>query len=235
MKITNKKTLEFDYKMNDSSLTPVNHHPYLGVELDSNLNWNQHINNITMKGTRALNFLKRNLHNCPPSIKEKAYTTLVRPCIEYCAPIWDPYKKQHILKLERIQQQAARFVLNKPFIRDNKGEQDGGTTLVNKLNWPLLKTRRLNYRLTAIYKILNNKLSIPPAYAPSFSTTKTRKNHNMTLKQALPHLDAYKYSLIPRSITDWNNLSQYQVDSPTTESFKTSLHTKPLKPTTNHD
>ena len=57
----------------------VVHHPYQGIELDSNLSWNSHVNNITRKATNVLYLVRRNLYSCPEKIKTKAYTTIVRP------------------------------------------------------------------------------------------------------------------------------------------------------------
>ena len=34
-------------------------------------------------------------------VRETAYNTLVRPQLEYAAPIWDPYTKEKTLQLEK--------------------------------------------------------------------------------------------------------------------------------------
>ena len=42
-------------------------------------------------------------------MRETAYNTLVRPQLEYAAPIWDPYTKEKTLQLEKIKRRAARW------------------------------------------------------------------------------------------------------------------------------
>ena len=42
------------------------------------------------KSTKVLNFIKCNLYNFPADTKRTAYLTLVRPIMEYVAPVWDP-------------------------------------------------------------------------------------------------------------------------------------------------
>ena len=37
---------------------------------------------------------------------------LVRPIMEYVAPIWDPYYDTDIYKLEKLQRRAARWILS---------------------------------------------------------------------------------------------------------------------------
>ena len=69
---------------------------YLGITISSDLSWNRHINTMRVIATRVLNFLKRNLKKCHTSIKEKAYTTYVRPITEYASTVWDPHIKENI-------------------------------------------------------------------------------------------------------------------------------------------
>ena len=87
------------YSMSRVELQQVDHHPYLGVELTSKLDWGPHISNITNKARRSLNFLQRNLYKCPENIKQQAYTSLVRPILEYSCTAWDPYYQKHVLAL----------------------------------------------------------------------------------------------------------------------------------------
>ncbi|EDO30168.1 predicted protein, partial [Nematostella vectensis] len=69
----------------------VQSHPYLGVELSSNLNWNTHVTNIVGKANKSLGFIRRNLGACPDFVRERAYTTLVRPRVEFASSVWDPH------------------------------------------------------------------------------------------------------------------------------------------------
>ena len=68
---------------------------------------------VTKQIVYSVGFQRRNLHHCPPHLKERAYKQIVLPSIEYCSTIWDPYQQTSIHKLEMIQHRAARFVLNR--------------------------------------------------------------------------------------------------------------------------
>ena len=65
-----------------------------GIYLSHDLRWNDHVNEITTKANKTLNFLHRNLCTCVlawPNPKKRAYKALVRPIAEYNATVCDPY------------------------------------------------------------------------------------------------------------------------------------------------
>ena len=63
--------------------------------------WGQHVSEISCKATKTMGFLRRNLALAPRHTKEVAYKTLVRPQLEYAAPIWNPYHKLQIQEVEQ--------------------------------------------------------------------------------------------------------------------------------------
>ena len=86
-----KKQLLYEYKLGGEALLPTNSTAYLGVELSSDLKWNTHVRKTASKANQTLGVLRRNLKNCPREIKNMAYKSILRPKMEYAAPIWDPY------------------------------------------------------------------------------------------------------------------------------------------------
>ena len=45
---------------------------YLGLEMDEKLDWSPHINKVTAKATRSLNFIRRNLQIGSQSVKSSS-------------------------------------------------------------------------------------------------------------------------------------------------------------------
>ena len=45
--------------------------------------------------------------------KRLAYTSLVRPILEYGASCWDPYREGQINALDRLQKKTAKFANHK--------------------------------------------------------------------------------------------------------------------------
>ena len=90
------------YTLGAEILSPVDSYPYLGVTVSSDLRWHNHISNISTKATRILNFVRRNVHSCSPEAKPLAYTSWVRPHLEYASSAWDPYLTKDIAQLESV-------------------------------------------------------------------------------------------------------------------------------------
>ena len=137
LKITRqRKCLSTKHNLNGSQLQEVSHHPYLGVELSSDLTWKTHICNITSNANRILNLLRRHLYGCNQDVKERAFTSLVQPHLYYSSSVWDPYYKYDILTLEKVQPKGTRLVTG------IYSYTESVTSLLYDLQWPPLQQRR---------------------------------------------------------------------------------------------
>ena len=103
----NHKQILFDYCLHNQTLQKVQSAKYLGITISDNMDWVQHISEISSKATRTLGFLHRNLAFASRSTKEVAYKTLAWPKLEYAEPIWSPYSKLQINQIEKVQRTAA--------------------------------------------------------------------------------------------------------------------------------
>ena len=140
----------YNYKLHGHYLDTVDSTKYLGVHLSNDLRWNEHVKNISSKANKTLGFLKRNLRHCPSKTKETAYRTLIRPTIEYCSTVWDPFTAKNIKSVEMVQRRAARWVLNR------YDRLDSVNDMLYCLNWKTLQSRRSIARLSMLYKMRNN-------------------------------------------------------------------------------
>ena len=130
-----------------SKLEQVDSASYLGITVNSKLKWSEHISSISSKASRSLGLIKRNLWNYPRKVRETAYTSIVRPKLEYASASWDPHYKKDISTLERVQRKAARFCLQ------NFNKTASVTDMLSDLEWDTLETRRKENRLTLMYKL----------------------------------------------------------------------------------
>ena len=86
-----KEKTHYYYELNKTILKHVDHNPYLGVQLSSDLKWTTHVNNTAKKANTTLGFVRRNLYFCPQQCRRTAYLSLVRPCLEYACEVWDTH------------------------------------------------------------------------------------------------------------------------------------------------
>ena len=52
------------YVINGHVLELKHQHTYLGLIVNETMQWSPHINNLAVKASKVLNFIKRNLSNC---------------------------------------------------------------------------------------------------------------------------------------------------------------------------
>ena len=217
--LAKKNIIQNSYQMYNHTLEVVNSTPYLGVTIANNLKWNDHINKITAKANRVLNFIRRNLKNCPQPIKEKAYQTYVRPIVEYSSTVWDPHTKENKEKIEKVQRRAARFVTN------NYHQTSSVTEMINSLQWETLENRRTQANLIMYYRVSHRIIAIPYTYLPpSMPKTYSSRHHNKYAFQ-IPQcrINSFKFSFFPRTTPIWNALPNTVVSAITLENFKQEL------------
>jgi hypothetical protein len=169
----------------------------------------------------VLNFLRRNFHHCSSTAKEKLYTTLVRPHLDYASASWDPYTSKNIASLERVQRQAARFA------RNTYGEGTSVTQLLDSLKWNPLKSRREAHRLTSLYKMQHGQLDIDINSYIKPKSNRNRRGHNNQFFINAHSTDVYANSFFPRTIKAWNHLQQSTISQPSSNTFKSALHKDP--------
>ena len=130
------KHIQFEYTLHQQRLEQVQSAKYLGITISDDLDWGQHISEISSKATKTLGFLRRNLAFAPRHTKEVAYKTLVHPKLEYAAPIWHPYHETQIGQVEKVQRTAARWTCRRWRNTSSVGD------MLDDLEWPSLETRR---------------------------------------------------------------------------------------------
>jgi hypothetical protein len=171
--------------------------------LTSDITWKHHIGLITGKAQKILNLLRRHLYGCNPDVKKRAFTSLVLSHLEYTSTVWDPYHKQNIQALEKVQRKGARFAMGK------YSYQDSVTSMLNDLNWQPLQIRRKNKRLIVFHKAVNQN---SPVEIPDKAFIEIRANY-----------EQYKNSFPPRTIKDWNALPTHLVHATSVDEFGSRL------------
>lgn len=220
-----RRTINTTYTLHNEPLSVVSQATYLGVEVSSNLSWTPHINKVTSKASQSLGFLKRNIHSAKKPTKVAAYQAIVRPTLEYCSSVWDPYTQKDIDKLENVQKQAARFSTNN--YRKTPGTV---TNIMTELNWNTLEYRRKTSRLTLFYKMVYDKVDVNPSHYLTPYTRQSRHYHHLAYHIPTSTVDYYKYSFFPRTVVQWNTLPSHVVSADSVTGFKSAMATLVMSP-----
>ena len=148
MHITKKQNIiQSTYTIHNHNLQTTNTAKYLGIHIHNTLNWNAHINKTAQRANTTSAFLHRNIRTYPRKIKHLAYTTLVRPILDYASIIWDPHTDSNIHKLETVQRRSARHIIH------NYNRHASVTTMLQHLDLPTLQQRRQHSKIIMLYII----------------------------------------------------------------------------------
>ena len=152
MTVSSKRnTTQHNYSLDGKALVRTDKVKYLGVHIDSKLSFSHHVEQKCKSATTILNMLRRNLYFAPVSVKTKAYLACVRPIMEYASSCWSPTTDKHNKMLEKVQNNAAKFALNK-YPRKNHYEEFSVSKLIEELKWDSLEQRRNQAKLNTAFK-----------------------------------------------------------------------------------
>ena len=99
-----------NYFLHQQELHESDNVRYLGITINNQLSWNNHIDNICVKANMTLNFLFRNFKGTPKTMKELLYKSYVRPIIEYANIVWDPHTRLNIEKFETYPKKSSSIL-----------------------------------------------------------------------------------------------------------------------------
>ena len=194
---------------------------YLGVHLHEKLQWKPHVSAIVKKANNTRAFLQRNLKGCPEPVKNRCYTTYVRPTLEYAASVWDPTglgNKTLREKLESTQNKCARFVTG------DWRRTSSVSAMVASLGWLSLHERRARIRVAMLHRIVHDLVDIDKVKHLTIAQHQynTRGAH---LKFLVPRtrLNVYENSFFPSSINMWNQISAGLTAAGDPEVFRAGL------------
>lgn len=154
-----KHNLLFDYVINDVALDRVDQMKDLGIYIDRELRFDYHINYIKNRAFKMLGFVTRTLRdfndvNCFKSL----YCSFVRSVLEYASPVWSPHYNVYIEMLEKVQRRFLRLIAFKLGL---PVECIKYKDIEKVLNLQPLQTRRTQFDILTLFKIVNNMIRCP--------------------------------------------------------------------------
>ena len=115
---TRNSTRGLNVIINGTTLTETTSYKYLGVKMDNNLNFTEHLADTYKKASTRVKLLVRIRHNISPEAAEMIYKTMILPIVLYCSNITLGASTTHQTQMENIQCRATRII--------NSGVATGG-------------------------------------------------------------------------------------------------------------
>ena len=205
------------YRVCDRELEHVFEEKDLGVVMDSNLNFEDHIISKVNKANSIMGLIRRSFSFLDGNLFKKLYISFVRPHLEYAQAVWSPYLAKHVNLLENVQIRATKLV-------DGMKELDYSERL-RKLDLPTLVFRRSRGDMIELWKHFNSYDN--STLSPNFQrNTRISRKHRFQLMWNKPKDGArgiQTNSFYFRTVKMWNNLPRAVVDAETINTFKTLL------------
>ncbi len=184
---------------------------FLGVFIDSRINWREHVRYIHGKLSKSIGVINKIKHNLTKDALLILYYSLLYPYLHYCNVTWGSAQKTILHPLTLMQKKVVRIV-NKANYRDHTDH------LFRCLG--ILKIRDINVleSVKFVYDQLHSSSII------KFNTASNVHNRNTRNKSLLrppkPKSDLEKRFISYSGCTNWNNLPQVVKCVPNKVSFK---------------
>ena len=199
------------------------HSKFLGVIVDNNLTWNDHLRHITTNIAKGVGIINKLKFILPQSTLFLLYNAIVLPYITYCNIVWANCGITKLTPILLLQKRALRICTGSSYFANSD-------PLFFKLK--TLKVSEINdlQVATFMYKYTNNRLP------SSFQNLFTRNNtiHSYPTRTCGDfHLTNPKLIIAHKSIRHygpdlWNKLSSFIKSCSTLYSFKATMKRKLL-------
>ena len=198
----NKKiNYNLNIKINGKKLEPSKHVKYLGVVLDSHLNWSYHTDGLATKLTRATGMLAKIRHFVSNNTLRSIYFGIFASLLSYGLQIWAQFPNQHIIRLQKIQNKAMKII---NFSKYN----DPVDPIYFKLNVLKINDQVTLQNILYVHNCLNNNIPKPlknsfTLMTNSYANTRSRSQYKLALPKVRTltfGLNSIKY----RSASMWN-------------------------------
>jgi hypothetical protein len=138
-----------DFMIRSESISHVSSTKTLGVLVDENITWGNHMDYVAKKAAKGIGLLRRSRDLLDSNTLKTIYSAIVLPHFDYCALVWDNCSQTLKNKLEKLQNKAARIITGDSYeIRSD--------AVRSKLGWGTLQERRDKIMSKLMKQIMDN-------------------------------------------------------------------------------
>jgi hypothetical protein len=212
-----RHNLEYDFKIAGVSLPSLKKIKDLGVIFDNYIKFGNHIETIVSKSRQRLGVLFRAYSCRELKFMRLAYTTYIRPLLEYNTQVWSPTGLGEINRIESVQRSFTRRI---PQLK-----QFNYHVRLEKIGLETLELRRIKNDLIMYFKIIKGFVALSPAdffvFAPKNYST---RGNDFKISKPKISQNLYTNLFSCRGINPWNSLPNDAVNAPSIASFKNRIN-----------
>ena len=206
-KPTDRISFKFKIKLNGHRLYQSDSIKYLGILLDSTLNWKHHCDILSKKLKRANGMLMKIRHYVHKKELKSIYYALFSSHLNYGCQIWAQYNNVHTQRIFKLQNRAQRIIEFADF-------RDEANPLYKSNNILKLSDQVTTQNCLFVFDHLNKNL--PQCFINYF--TRTNEIHQIQTTSSrlgclfLPRFATTKYginSITRKCIINWNYFTRY--------------------------
>ena len=108
--------IHYDIRIDGLPLQKKDYTKFLGITIDKQLTWNQHIDNVSSQIAKGIGILYRIKHLLPQRSLLMLYNSLVLPYINYCNIIWGNCGKSKLSHILLLQKKAVRICTKSSYL-----------------------------------------------------------------------------------------------------------------------
>ena len=204
--------------LDNTHLKRVNDTKFLGVTIDENLNWTNHIETISKNISRGVGIINKLKHFVPEGVLYSLYCTLILPYINYGIIAWGSSNKSNLDRILKLQKKSVRIIFNSHYLSHS-------APLFKKYNLLNVYDIYLLEVCTFMYKEFNNKL--PDIFHKYFNQQKNL--HRYQTRHAedykIPH---FKTNFARKTIRatgpiKWNLTEKHVKEAKTIKHFRNKI------------
>jgi hypothetical protein len=188
----------------------------LGVLIAPSLKFNNHIDSIILKAKQRASIIHRSFLSKDKTILTRAFTTYVRPLLEYASPVWSPCHLTLISAIESVQRNFTKRLSGLQNL--NYSER------LKLLTLKSLEHRRLIIDLQTCHKIIHQNILITSENFLKLSTTQNLRGHSFKLTLPLAKNTIQRHFFTTRIVKAWNSLPDKLVTITNPNTFKRALN-----------
>ena len=203
-----------DLKFNNETLNMISNDKILGVFVDNNLTWSDHIKYLTKKIASSTWLLSKIKKFLSQDHRVQFYKSYIQPHIDFCSIVWGSSSDSNKLKIFKLQKRACKIILD--FNVDDVNEAMKSLKIMSIYDRLYLRKAKF------MFKVYNN---VAPTYISENFTLRNNVNTSINLRSSSagcfippkPKTEYFKCSMRYSGCLVWNSLpEQVKVPKPLT-------------------